>query len=141
MNDEHKNFVGEVALKALIEKEGKVLISKDNTSDKWDLPGGRMQEGESPQEGLAREVLEEIGVYVEIGRPFYTEVGVPTRPGGHQRFFIVYMATLRDAEQPFSLAPNEIEEVRWVSKEELVSIPLYGEYRRALDVFFQIMEK
>ena len=49
-------FTGWVAQKALIQKEGKVLISLDATQSNWDLPGGRINVGEDPKEGLAREI-------------------------------------------------------------------------------------
>lgn len=45
-------------------KEGKVLIIKN--SDKWNIPGGKSKEGETPQQALKREVDEEASV--ELGK-------------------------------------------------------------------------
>src|ERR1700744_177543 len=59
-----------VGVKALIiSEEGKVLLLNVNTAhfrdDKtphWDIPGGRVQEGQSALETLKREVVEETGI-------------------------------------------------------------------------------
>lgn len=67
-----KNFA--LAVKALIIKNDKVLILKrkpDNphAPDKQDIPGGRLEIGEDPFEGLRRECLEETKCDIEIGKP------------------------------------------------------------------------
>ncbi len=49
-------------MKALIKNdEGQILLVKEN-SDKWDLPGGGLDHDEEPEDGIKRELLEEIGV-------------------------------------------------------------------------------
>ncbi len=58
-----------VANKAfIVNPEGKVLLLTDagvgdhaNAKGKWDVPGGRMEQGEHPLDGLKREVKEETG--------------------------------------------------------------------------------
>ena len=40
--------------------DGKVLILKQDES--WKLPGGRLEDNETPQEGLSREIYEETGI-------------------------------------------------------------------------------
>ena len=74
------HFFGQVTQKALIHKDGKFLFVRypddrnPKSVGKWDLPGGRLNEGEDPMRGLMREVMEEIGVYVYIGRSIATDV-------------------------------------------------------------------
>src|SRR4051812_48882988 len=63
LNDSLKHPVFEVSVKALIYQDGKLLLAKDD-SGKWDLPGGRLDEGEDIEACLHREVLEELGVKV-----------------------------------------------------------------------------
>jgi len=51
------------SIKALIFDEHKrVLLAKEEGSDAWDLPGGGMNWGETPQVCLAREIQEELGI-------------------------------------------------------------------------------
>tara|TARA_Y100000310_G_scaffold258293_1_gene266658 strand:+ start:227 stop:451 length:225 start_codon:yes stop_codon:yes gene_type:complete len=56
------------AVKAIILKEGKFLLLKQETNNKthWELPGGKMQYGEKPEEALKREVKEETGMEITI---------------------------------------------------------------------------
>jgi 8-oxo-dGTP diphosphatase len=55
---------------AVIEDEGKVLATQRNTTMsmplKWEFPGGKLHEGESPEECLLRELEEELGIQVAI---------------------------------------------------------------------------
>jgi len=59
------------AVKAVVKnKEGAVLFLQRNPKksgvDNWDLPGGLIEEGESGEEALKRECLEELGVEIEV---------------------------------------------------------------------------
>jgi cob(I)alamin adenosyltransferase len=75
-----KKFVANKAL--IINAQGKILLVRDagkldhaKSKGKFDFPGGRMDEGETPQEGLARELKEELGLDAnkfQIDRPFFT---------------------------------------------------------------------
>lgn len=79
MADEKKFHVG---VKAVIENEqGKLLLMKEDvrnhslpTSEYWDFPGGRMQEGERVLDALAREVEEETGITKVNDPKFVTAV-------------------------------------------------------------------
>src|SRR5260370_3424669 len=56
-----------VVVAAVIEREDRRLLigqrRRDDTSPlKWEFPGGKVEEGERPQEALARELREELGV-------------------------------------------------------------------------------
>jgi len=55
--------------------EGRVLIAERPEgkfmAGWWEFPGGKLEFGESPEEGLAREVREELGMEIEVGDPFH----------------------------------------------------------------------
>ena len=53
---------------AVIVHDGRVLIHRTATEDVWTLPGGRVEMGEPAAGTLRREMQEEIGVEVEVGR-------------------------------------------------------------------------
>jgi 8-oxo-dGTP diphosphatase len=57
------------AVKAIIMRGNKFMILKDRRYDLWTLPGGRLELNESPEDGLAREVLEETGLEITVGEP------------------------------------------------------------------------
>jgi ADP-ribose pyrophosphatase YjhB (NUDIX family) len=52
----------------LFDTEEKVLLCHRRDFNLWDLPGGRVERGEMPWEGVVREVKEEVGLDVEIVR-------------------------------------------------------------------------
>ena len=70
-----------VANKAfLVNPEGRILLVRDagagdhaNSKGKWDVPGGRMEQGELPLDALARELREEIGFKMDLSsaKPFH----------------------------------------------------------------------
>ena len=57
-----------VDLRACVVKDGKVLLVRERACGRWTLPGGWADQNESPIEGITREVLEESGYQVEVGR-------------------------------------------------------------------------
>lgn len=64
-----------IATKAIIfNVKGKVLIINKSVTEKInpktiDIPGGRLEFGENPEDGLKREVLEEVGLEIDIIAP------------------------------------------------------------------------
>ena len=65
---------------AVIERDGLYLISQrlphDSFAGHWEFPGGKINPGETFQEGLAREIQEELGIAIEVG-PLFRLVEYP----------------------------------------------------------------
>lgn len=55
-----------VSIKGVVLLGGKAVLLQ-NPRDEWELPGGKLELGESPPDCLAREVTEELGLQVEVG--------------------------------------------------------------------------
>jgi 8-oxo-dGTP pyrophosphatase MutT (NUDIX family) len=55
-----------VSVKGVVVREGRVLLLH-NERDEWELPGGRLEIGETPMECVAREIAEETGWRVNTG--------------------------------------------------------------------------
>lgn len=57
---------------AILRKDGQILIAKRQSGDafggKWEFPGGKIEEGETPEQCLKRELLEEFGIETTIQR-------------------------------------------------------------------------
>lgn len=92
--------------------ERRVLLLK-NRQGVWELPGGPIEPGESPEEGLRRAVREETGLDVDVGRPVHTTAW--TSGSGEGRFAVVYRA--RAETERASLAGGHAEAV-WLAPEQ-----------------------
>ncbi|MFB6207696.1 MAG: NUDIX hydrolase [Haloglomus sp.] len=100
---------------ALVEDGGRVLLVREE--DRWLLPGGEVERGESHGEALVRELCEETGLDVTPGERLAVIRNV-LRHGGEERSFrfAIHRAaaeTTALADDP-GLADEEIEAVRWV---------------------------
>jgi 8-oxo-dGTP diphosphatase len=65
------------AFAIIFDDDGRVLLCHRRDMDAWNLPGGGLEPGELPDEGVIREVREETGLVVVIDRL----VGVYGKPG------------------------------------------------------------
>ncbi|MGD9957009.1 MAG: NUDIX hydrolase [Candidatus Nanopelagicales bacterium] len=89
----------------------------------WSIPGGRLEPGETAEEGCAREVLEETGLRVEVG----ALVGTVERdaPGGGvyaiDDFFCRPTGEAREA-----VAGDDAADVRWCTADELLALDAAG---------------
>lgn len=124
---------------ALLDGQGRVLVARRGTdraeAGKWEFPGGKVEPGEKPRSALAREVEEELGVQIQVGRHLGRGAA-----RSFERIIIldVYMARIM-AGQP---TPREHSELRWCGPEDLAGldwcaadIPVLAELRRELSRF------
>jgi 8-oxo-dGTP pyrophosphatase MutT (NUDIX family) len=61
----YKPYSVPVSVKGIVFEDGKVWLRK-NERNEWELPGGKMDEGEQPEETVARELAEELGFTVSV---------------------------------------------------------------------------
>ena len=130
------HLLAEIGQKALITQNGKVLMCRGaGEGDFWDFPGGRLNEEENPQEGLLREIKEELGLEgVLVGSPIFTSVrSFEKRP---PRFFVVYVCTLPTEDTVFKLQEEEIAEVRWISESDVENLKTPPEWKEVLREYF-----
>jgi ADP-ribose pyrophosphatase YjhB (NUDIX family) len=57
-----------------IEHDGRMLFLRQPHRAGWSLPGGLLERGETPAEGVVREIREETRLHVKVGEPVATEV-------------------------------------------------------------------
>jgi 8-oxo-dGTP diphosphatase len=130
-------FVGQ---KAFIEKDGKLLILHDPLMG-LDMPGGKIIEGETDiVTSLKREVREETGLEITVGRPFVSWFFTIPLDSGHRSagkkiFTIAYRCTYVSGEVTLS---SEHDWYQWVTKENYRQyIEKENNFTRALVNYFE----
>ncbi|MDV6014344.1 NUDIX hydrolase [Haloechinothrix sp. LS1_15] len=101
----------------LTDTSGHVLMLRTAYKDFWDIPGGYVESGESPRSAAAREVREELGFDVRIGRLLAVD-WAPSESEGDKLLF-VFEGQRLDPDADFTFADGEIAEARYVSVDEL----------------------
>ena len=87
----------------------------------WTLPGGFVDYAEHPMEGAVREVLEELGVNIEISEQDIVQIAERIFTSeGIQFLSFTYKCNIED-NLTFTPKPDEIEEVRWFTMEEALA--------------------
>jgi 8-oxo-dGTP diphosphatase len=105
-----------IVVAALVrDDQGRILLTQRREDQPmplyWELPGGKLEPGESPAEGLARELREELGVTAEVGRAYdvlfhrYPEFDL---------LMLVYACTLAAPPRPI-----EVKQIAFVPPERL----------------------
>lgn len=86
-----------------------------STAGLWELPGGRVEPGESDVDAVRRECVEELGVTVRVGSPVGPDVALPG-----DKLLRIYAAVLDppDAEPH----PHDHQALRWLTVERLDSV-------------------
>jgi RimJ/RimL family protein N-acetyltransferase/8-oxo-dGTP pyrophosphatase MutT (NUDIX family) len=97
---------------------GRVLLCELVYKPDWDLPGGVVEPGESPRDGIAREVSEELGIDVVAGDLLAVD-WLPPWAGWDDACVLVFDLGKHDADlvRDAILEPREIAAVHWCDSE------------------------
>lgn len=114
---------------AVIERGGRILVSQRGPDagqpGRWEFPGGKRERGESDAAALARELVEELGVVLEVGPRVWT-----ARAGPLELRF--YRCDWVGGQRP---RPHTSIQFRWVPRGDLPALsfpPADSELVRAL---------
>ncbi|HEY7340829.1 MAG TPA: NUDIX hydrolase [Ktedonobacterales bacterium] len=102
-----------VAAFAIIEQEGKYLLARRRDIGWWNLAGGGLENGETVDEGLAREIMEEIHLAVTIERV----VGIYSKPRKNEVVITFLCHPAPHAGKP--RMSDEVSEVGWFAPDRL----------------------
>ena len=105
---------------AIIENNNKEILAakRSDVSEgpAWEFPGGKVEDGETPEEALRREIDEELGCALQLVLPFDTVEH--DYPDFHLSMD-VFMVTLAPGNAPET---REHSELRWVNKDQLTEV-------------------
>lgn len=113
---------------AVRDERGRLLLARRADTRQWELPGGRVNIGESISDAVRREVAEETGLRVTV----LGLLGVYTDPGHvmvhdtgevRQQFALLFDAVVTAGEPRPDY--QEIENVAWFAAEEIDDLPIH----------------
>lgn len=103
----------------ITDKSGRILAAQRPYSEilyksyKWEFPGGKVEENESPQEALKREIREELECEVKIENKLCEfEYDYPD----FKLEMDLYLCELKEGNEPKALEHNQI---KWISPDEI----------------------
>jgi 8-oxo-dGTP pyrophosphatase MutT (NUDIX family) len=104
----------------VLDADGRVAVVHRPRYDDWSLPKGKLDEGETFEEAALREVWEETGLRVALGREL-----PPVRYSVRERPKIVRYWLMSVDSDPGFEANDEVDELRWLSPADALELLTY----------------
>jgi 8-oxo-dGTP pyrophosphatase MutT (NUDIX family) len=98
--------------------DGRVLVVEPTYKDRWELPGGSVDRDESPRAACEREVAEELGLHLVVGRLLCIEWQGPG-PDRTESLMFVFDGGVLPEGQVVRLPPDELASYRFIRPEDL----------------------
>ena len=112
--------VGSAAGALFVDERGRVLLVEPTYKPGWEIPGGVIEAGETPSAACIREIAEELGLNVHVGRLLVVDWA--PHPRGEKVLFVFDGGLLRDATvQRIRLQDEELASYRFVPPGEIGS--------------------
>ena len=111
----------------IVDNKGRLFLSKRgkearNESGKWEFPGGGVEFGDTLEETLKREIEEEYGVEISVGK--LLDVCDHIIPEEHQHWVSPAFVCKITKGKPKILEPHKCDKIGWFTVEEIHKIPL-----------------
>ena len=116
-----------VTVKALIYRDGHILLLRKPEGE-WDLPGGRLDEGEDPKLALRREIREELGVKAKIFG--LADCTIRRSKASTEIFVVSYRCDIKGSVKDIRLS-KEHTEARYVPMAKVHGLDMQNAYKVA----------
>lgn len=111
------------------DREGRILLQKrveptiPEADGKWEFPGGAIEYGESPEDALVRECMEETGCEIMVKRllPMIQSPIWETTAGEERHVLVVCFVAEYVSGTP-TRGDEKVSEIRWFGKEEIAGL-------------------
>lgn len=137
------DIVQRVAMKAVIVRDGKVLILREAKTyeegtniGRYHMPGGRLDPGENFEEGLKREVMEETGLEVELDFPVYVGEWRPVIKGVQNQIVATFIACKPTTDKEVVLS-SEHDDFQWIDPAKWSDYDVMGPEGNVIDAYLK----
>lgn len=131
----------------VFDREGRILIDQrvgdalESVNGLWEVPGGKLEFGETPEQAIAREILEEIGCKVRVKKLIpYTDVGTLEYPDRMQHTVVFYYICELVEDGEVEVHDHKIGGFRWVKPEELDEYKFMFGNRDAIEMALKVKD-
>lgn len=128
-----------VSVKGVVARAGRTLLLH-NERDEWELPGGRLELGETPEQCVVREIHEETGWQVRPG-PILDSWLYYIEAAERHVFIVTYGCLLVD--DGAGVAPvvsSEHTKVGLFARDEIDELPMPDGYKRSVSAWYEQWE-
>jgi 8-oxo-dGTP diphosphatase len=111
-----------VGVGGVVIHEGRALLIKRGSEplkDQWSIPGGTLELGESIQEGVRRELLEETGIEVRVGELIEVFDRIFRDAAGKIQYHFVIVDYLCEKISGEAKPASDVTDTAWVSEADL----------------------
>jgi 8-oxo-dGTP diphosphatase len=132
-----KDHIVTSVVAVIVNDDGQVLLTRRNVppfKDMWVMPGGKIDLGEAIHNAIRREVMEEVGLDVEVEN--LIDVFEHLTPGDDNYHFVILYYRCHPLSCAINHNRTEVAEARWVSLEELPGYDLPDGTRFILNKIF-----
>lgn len=121
----------------LIRKNGMVLLGQrpdgNSLAGQWEFPGGKIEIGETPEQALKRELMEELAIEAEIG----TLRLVNTHAYGEKGVILIFFDVPFWKGEP---KPAHHADLKWVQPDEIPKLDIPEANRRIMSTILAILK-
>lgn len=130
-----------VAVAFFIEKNEKILLGKRSLKKKvgpgiWEIPSGRIEKGEQPEEAVIREAKEELGISLKpllLFDSYYFQ--------RNNKQFVLLNYACETIKEPPKLLHPEHDELIWASRNQALELVSFQEQKKAINKYFELKKR
>lgn len=132
----------------LFDTKNRILIDNrkeeilDEANKKWEVPGGKIEFGETPEDAVKRELIEETGYNAKVKEIIpYSNVSMWEYPDYVQHTVIFFYICDLENNEHIDMRDNRINTYKWITSEELEKYNFLPGNKEAIEIAIKMRGK